>query len=139
MTAHALLRRMARYLVGDEHPADRYYNPRLTAAQERTLLRTNYLLLQTAQAALGLIGPDILGIAVEPRPDAVVLHFAVTGRTPEIDEDLKDIADDLLAFLGGGPEQLTDILTQIHVGRPDMTWPGRAHALLYIAKRPDTE
>lgn len=139
MTAHALLRRIARHFVGDDHPADRYYNPALTAAQERALLRRNYLLLQTAQAALGLIGPDILGIAVEPREDTVVLHFAVTERTPEVEEDIQDIADDLEAFLGGGPEQLSEILTQIQIGRPDTAWPGRAHALLYIAKRPNTE
>ncbi|WP_370353409.1 hypothetical protein [Catenulispora sp. EB89] len=122
-----------------DHPAQQYYNPHLTAAEERTLLRRNYLLLMTGQAALGLIGPDILGIAVEPRPDAVGLHFAVADRTPEVEEDTQHITDDLEVFLGGGPDQRSRILTQIHVGRPDTAWPGRAHALLYIAKLPEAE
>lgn len=139
MTAHALLRRIARYLVGDDHPADRYSNPRLTADQERALLRTNYLLLQAGQAALGLIGPDLLGIAVEPRPDDVILHFAVAEHTDEAAEAIQDIADNLMTLLNPGPEMLSAIDTQIHVGHPDTTWPGRAHALLYIAKRPTAE
>lgn len=139
MTAHARLRRIARYLVGDDHPADLYFNPRLTAAEERTLLRRNYLLLQTGQAALGLIGPDILGIAVEPRPDDVILHFAVAEHTEQVAQDIQDIADDLVMLLNPGPEMLSTIDTQIHVGRPATNWPGRTHALLYIAKRPNTE
>lgn len=117
-----------------DHPARQYYNPRLTAADERILLRRNYLLLMAGQAALGLIGPDIVGVAVEPRPDAVALHFAVAKRTPEAEEDIQDIADDLAVYLGGGPDQRSRILTQIHVGRPDAGWPGYTHALLYIAK-----
>lgn len=136
MTAHTLLRRIARYLVGDDHPADLYSNPRLTAAEERALLRRNYLLLQTGQAALGLIGPDILGIAVEPRRDDVVLHFAVAEHTEQVAQDIQDIADDLVVLLNPGPEMLSAIDTQIHVGRPDGSWPGRTHAVLYLAKGP---
>ncbi|MFC7266733.1 MULTISPECIES: hypothetical protein [Streptomyces] len=118
-----------------DHPAEQYYNPHLTAAEVHVLLRRNYLLLQAGQAALGLIGHDVLGIAVEPRPDAVVLHFAVAGRNAEVDEDLDDIAFELEAFLGGGPEQRSEIITEVYVGPPDSTWSGRPHALLYLAKR----
>ncbi|WIX93235.1 hypothetical protein [Amycolatopsis sp. DG1A-15b] len=117
-----------------DHPARQYYNPSLTASEERTLLRRNYLLLQTGQAALGLIGPDMLAIAVEAQPEAIVLHFAVAAHTTEIDEDINDIAFELDALLGGGPEQSSGITTQIHLGQPDNTWPGGAHALLYCAK-----
>ncbi|WP_238014203.1 hypothetical protein KZZ52_11960 [Dactylosporangium sp. AC04546] len=95
-----------------EHPAQQYYNPNLTGAEERALLRRNYLVLQTGQAALGLIGPDMLGIAVEAQPDAVVLHFAIAIRTAETEEDI----------------------SLAHVGQPDDTWPGGPHALLYLAK-----
>ena len=49
-----------------DHPARQYFNPHLTAAEERTLLRRNYLLLTAGQAAPGLIGSGIFGIAVEP-------------------------------------------------------------------------
>lgn len=74
--------------------------------EERVLLRRNYLLNQTGQAALGLIGPHLRGIAVEPRPDAIVLHFAITARTAEVEEDLDDIIFELEVFLGGGPEHV---------------------------------
>ncbi|MFB8201245.1 SigE family RNA polymerase sigma factor [Kitasatospora purpeofusca] len=57
------------------NPGRQYYRPNLTAAEERALLRRNYLVLMTGQVTLGLIAEDI-GIAVEGRPDTVVLHFA---------------------------------------------------------------
>jgi hypothetical protein len=117
-----------------DHPARQYYNPSLTAGEERTLLRRNYLLLQTGQAALGLIGPDMLAIAVEAQPDAIVLHFAVAAHTTEIGEDIDDIAFELEALLVGGPEHLSGITTRIHLGQPDNTWSGGSHALLYRAK-----
>jgi hypothetical protein len=116
------------------HPAQQYYNPDLTEDEERALLRRNYLLLQTSQAALGLISADILALAVEPRPDAVVIHAAVSRDTPEIAEDLTDIAADLEACLSGGPDQNSTITTQVHIGPPDATWPGYTQALLYVAK-----
>ncbi|MFJ4851646.1 hypothetical protein [Streptomyces sp. NPDC088733] len=66
------------------HPAQQYYNPDLTDEEEGALLRRNYLLLMTAQAALGLIGPDLLGLAVEPRQGEVVIHAAIRKETPEV-------------------------------------------------------
>jgi hypothetical protein len=116
------------------HPAQQYYNPDITAEQERALLRRNYLLLQISQAARGLISREILGIAVEPRPEAVVIHAAVSQETPALAEDLSDIVFELEALLGGGPEQRSLITTQIYVGQPDPTWPGFTHAVLYQAK-----
>lgn len=100
------------------HPAQQYYNPELTEDEVRALLRRNHLLLQTSQAALGLISADILALAVEPRPDAVVIHTAVSRNTPELAEDLDDIAFELEAFLAGGPEQSSTVTTRIHLGPP---------------------
>ena len=117
-------------------PAAQYNNADLTAEQERTLLRRNYLLLMTGQAALGRIGPDILGIAVEPRPGAVVIHIAARQKSAEVAEDLADLTGDLGAFLAGGPEQHSTITTDLHIGQADSAWPGRQHALLYLAKTP---
>ncbi len=117
-----------------DNPGRQYYHPNLTAAEERALLRRNYLVLMTGQAALGLIAEDMLGIAVEGRPDTVVLHFAVTTRTAEIDEDIDDIAFELRTFFADGPEQHSPITSRVHVGQPDATWPGRSHALTYLAK-----
>ncbi|MFH9355645.1 hypothetical protein [Kitasatospora sp. NPDC017646] len=91
-------------------------------------------MLQTGQATLGVIGPDTLGIAVEAGSDVIVLHFAIATRTAEIQEDIEDVAFELETFLSGGPEQHSQIVSQVHVGQPDDTWPGRSHALLYLAK-----
>jgi hypothetical protein len=117
-----------------DHPGRQCYSPHLTPVEERALLRRNYLLLQAGQAALGLIGPNLLGIAVEPRTDAVVLHFAIAVHTAEVDGDSEDIFFELDASLSGGPEEHSELKTQIHVGQPDDTWVGRSHALLYLAK-----
>lgn len=132
--AKNLLRRVIRWAAEMPHPAEQYYSPHLSLGEERALLRLHYLLLQTGQAALGLIGPDVLGIAVEPRFDEVILHVAATAHTETLDEDVNDIVDDLIAFLAGGPERLTRISTQIHSGAADLSWPGRSHPLLYLAK-----
>lgn len=129
-----LLRRMVRWAAEQPHPARQYYNPDLSLSEECALLRRNYLLLQTGQAALGLIGPDVLGIAVEPRHDEVILHIAAASRTEALDEDLADMTGDLDAYLSDGPEHLTRISVQVHVGTADDTWPGRAHALLFLVK-----
>ncbi|MGX1809433.1 hypothetical protein ACWIGI_27250 [Nocardia sp. NPDC055321] len=116
------------------HPGSQYYNPDLTPNEIDTLLRTNYLLLQVSQAALGLISSEIVGMAVEPRPGAVVIHVAARRETPALAEDLDDIVGDLEAFLSGGPEQNTVIITEVHLGWPDATWTGGSYAPFYIAK-----
>ena len=85
------------------HPAEQYYNLRL-GDEEKALLRRNYLLLMTGQAALGLIGPDVLGIALELRAQAVVLHVAALQETAELAEDIAEIVCELEAYLSGGPE-----------------------------------
>jgi len=132
------LRRVAHRVAQIPHPIEQYYNPRLTPTQQRALMRTNYLLLQTGQAALGLIGPNMLGIAVEPRTDdLIVLHFAIAAHAAEIEEDIENIVGELEAFLGGGPEGCSGISIEVHTGQPDHAWPGRSHALLYTAKPTD--
>ncbi|MFD5143084.1 hypothetical protein [Streptomyces sp. NPDC058401] len=117
-----------------DHPARQYYNPEITATEERDLLRRNYLLIQTGQASLGLIGPDVLGIAVEPRPEEIILHFALAALTAEVEEDVEDIVFELAVFLAGGPEQRSKITTELHVGDPHTTWNSPRYAVLYRAK-----
>jgi len=134
MTSPQQARCVDRYPSTVDHPARQYYNPHLTPDEERALLRRNYLLLHAGQATLGLIGSNLLAIAVEPGPSAIVLHFAIAAHTTEVDEDIEDIFFQLDATLSGGPEEHSELKTQIHVGQPDDTWPGRSHALLYLAK-----
>ncbi|MEY9932556.1 hypothetical protein ABH926_007207 [Catenulispora sp. GP43] len=132
--AKNLLRRIIRWAAEMPHPAEQYYSPKLSLSEERALLRRNYLLLMTGHAALGLIGPEIRGIAIETRPDDIILHIAATADTETLREDINVITDDLDAYLVSGPEHLTPISTQIHVGQADTSWSGRAHDLLYLAK-----
>lgn len=130
-----LLRRLVRWASEAPHPAEQYYSANLSLSEERDLMRRNYLLLQTGQAALGLIGPEVIGIAVEARPDEIVIHVAVTEVTEAVDEDVAELALGLELLLNSGPEQLTNISTVIHLGPPDPAWPGHAHDILYRAKR----
>ncbi|MEU8074899.1 hypothetical protein AB0B31_05570 [Catellatospora citrea] len=123
--------------VSTGHPAGQFHHPELNPDQEQTLLRRNYLLLQVGQASLGLIGRDVLGLAVEPRPGGIVLHLAVRQETREVAEDVDDICFELEAFLAGGPEQRSCVSTRIYVGPADKDWPGSAHALLFLAKLAD--
>ncbi|MTE21435.1 hypothetical protein F0L17_20425 [Streptomyces sp. TRM43335] len=117
------------------HPADRYYAPNLTPDEVRAQLRRDHLLLRACQASLGLVGRDVLGLAVEPRPGEVVLHAAVVRETPDAVRDLHDIASELKLLLVGGPDDRSDITTQVHVGLPcPASWPGHDHALVYLAK-----
>lgn len=117
------------------HPADQYYAPNRPRDEVRAQLRRDQLRLRACQASLGLVGRDVLGLAVEPRQDEVVLHAAVVRETPEAVRDLHDIAAELKLLLVGGPDDRSDITTQVHVGLPcPATWPGHDHALVYLAK-----
>ncbi|MFD6156533.1 hypothetical protein ACFWF7_18345 [Nocardia sp. NPDC060256] len=116
------------------YPGSQYYNPDLTPDERDALLRRNYLLLAVSQAALGLLGREVVGMAVEPRPGEVVIHVAVTRETSALAEDLVEIVGDLEAFLSGGPEQGSVITTQVHLGWPDAVWHTGSYAPFYIAK-----
>jgi len=115
------------------HPAEQYFNSRLGTDDQEALLRRSYMLLMTGQAALGLIGPDVLGIALELRAQAVVLHVAALQDTAELAEDVAQIVFELEAYLSGGPEGDSVISTVLSVGAPDSKWSAR-YAPLYIAK-----
>ncbi|HEY6738074.1 MAG TPA: hypothetical protein VI076_04435 [Actinopolymorphaceae bacterium] len=98
---------------------------------ESTVDQENRVVLYTVQALLGLISEDIKAIAVESRPERVVLHFAVTHRTEELDEDISDILFELEALFSGESPELE---SEVYVGTPGDDWPGRRHRLLYWAK-----
>jgi hypothetical protein len=123
------------YRTRMRHPAELYYAPGLPPDEVRALLRRDQLLLRTCQAALGRVGGDVLGLSVEPRPGEVVIHAAVARETPEVAEDLCDIASELELLLMGGPDDRSDITVQVHVGPPCPTdWPGYGHAVIHLAK-----
>ncbi len=74
-----------------------------THSDRRARPTTEELSAASNRSALGLIGPDLLEIAVEPRPDTVILRFAIAARTTEVQEDLDDSIIELEVFLGGDP------------------------------------
>jgi hypothetical protein len=94
----------------------------------------NGLVLDALQASLGLVSPGMKAIAVLLDVDRIVLHFAVSERSPDIDEDIDDIAFELDALREGS----IAIVTEVHVGVPDASWSGRAGRLVYLAKGADT-
>lgn len=118
------------------HPFSNYMNPDLGAEELAALVRRNFLVLQAVQAALGLVGPGILGLAVEPLPDEIVIHAAIEKNTPELSEDLNDIIDDLEALLAGGPDSDSRIRLQLHHGHPGQAWHNDSWASFYISKPP---
>ena len=95
-----------------------------------SLDRENALVLDVVQAALGLISPRLRAIALRLDRDEASLHVAVTERTPQVDEDV-----DRLVFEF---EALQDVPVKVeavvHVGAPDLGWPGRAGRLVYLAQ-----
>jgi hypothetical protein len=111
-----------------------YYDPNLSPEEWRALARRNFLVLMAGQAALGLISPDVVGVAVEPGTDEVVLHVAVLRRTPELHEDLNDLVGDFEGLLYGSPEPWSKVTLKVYEGPPDAAWPGRSHALVFMAK-----
>ena len=86
------------------------------------------------RAALGLIGPDLVGIAIEPNAGGIVLHIAALRSTAELADDIAEMVSIIEAYLAGGPEQDSTITTNLHIGQPDLSWAGRQHDLLFVAK-----
>lgn len=98
------------------------------------LERENALVLDTVQAALGLISVPMRAISVQVTPERVILHFALRERNADVDEDIVDVLADLEA-LQDGPMRME---ATVHVGAPDSSWAGRAGRFVYWAKEADS-
>lgn len=94
----------------------RFYNPDLTPAEVEALDWANFLVVQTVQAFLGDISPNVLAVAVEPTEEAVTVHVALGARSAKDDDAVAGALDDLDALLGGK----TGIDVSITYGRPDV-------------------
>ena len=92
--------------------------------------RENFLVLQTLQASLGLISPEISGISIQLDGERIVLYFAVRHGAAELEEDVEDIIFELDALLGGK----IPLEARVYEGRPNSDWPGRQYRLIYLAK-----
>ena len=104
------------------------------------LLWQHYVHAQVGAASLGLIGEELLAIAVQIGEGSVTLHVVVSQRTDEVLEDIDDICFDLDVLLDGH----TKITAEVSVGfDADSAWrhrhgPDGLQALgihaVYIAK-----
>ncbi|WP_143193891.1 hypothetical protein [Micromonospora sp. CB01531] len=114
--------------ANDEHPE---ITPEADGDLER--IRRNETVLEAVQVSLGLIGPDVLGIAVESRSDGVTFHVALARRTAEADEDIEDmIADYEARTLGYVPSEFT-IDAAVTVEDTGPQWRGRRWSVIYLA------
>ena len=76
------------------------------------LLWQHYVHAQTAQASRGLIGHDVLALAVEIGEGSVTLHAVVSQRTDEVLEDIDDVCSELDVLLDGH----TLITAEVYLG-----------------------
>ena len=89
----------------------------------------NHLVLMTTQAAIGLIGPGWLAIAVGASDQEIIVYAAIEAETDDDRDDLQELVADLGAFLEGGPDAGTPIRLVVHVGPIAATlWPAQAAA-----------
>ena len=96
-----------------------------------SLLWMHYVHAQTAAAACGLIGPDLLALTVEIGEESVALRAVVSEPTDDVVEDLEEICFSLDVLLGGHAA----ITSEISVGfGPVGSWPPPGANRLYVAK-----
>lgn len=83
-----------------------------------SLAGANYIVAQTARAAVGLIGAGIKAVGCEAHADGVTLHFAIISRVETEREDIEEIAFELDVLLEGH----TPIATHVHEGVSTLDW-----------------
>jgi hypothetical protein len=91
----------------------------------------NSLVLNVLQGTFGLISERIKGISIKVDPDGLMIYFAVSPLTAEVEEDIDQIAGDAEAFGGiNGP----DVRYEIYDGAADARWPGFENRMIFRAK-----
>lgn len=109
----------------------RFYNPDLTPTEVEALDWANYLVVQTVQAFLGDISPNVLAVAVEPSEESVTIHVALGAKSAMDESAVADALDDLDALLGGK----TPIDRSITYGRPDVhQWQSVGKRFVFLAR-----
>lgn len=109
----------------------RFYNPDLSPDEVEALDWANFLLVQTAQAFLGTIGDNFQAIAVEPSPDAAVVHVALEQPSPADEEEIADAVAELDVLLGGRAR----LSLSVTYGRPDFReWSPPSKRLLFLKR-----
>jgi hypothetical protein len=83
-----------------------------------------YVVEQAVGASLGLIGPDVLGLAVEVRKDGVIFHVALFRRSKRADDDIEDMVFEFDALTAGDMEGGIPWSVAITVGGLSPRWDG---------------
>lgn len=91
----------------------------------------NHVVLMVGQALLGLVSPEMRGVAVEFDGESVTVHFAVTQLDDELREDIDEVVADVEGLLW--PET-PDVRSRTFHGSSGPGWEGRSHRLVYLAK-----
>jgi hypothetical protein len=87
--------------------------------------------LTTVQALLGMVPPELKGVALQFSGDDITIHLAVAVVYDSLEEDIDDIVSDMEGLLL--PESPT-ITTTVHVGSARTGWDGRKYRLVFLAK-----
>lgn len=95
----------------------------------------NVAVLLLVSAMIGYVSRGVQAISLEVLPGRVVLYFAATERTVEIEEDVTEIADELVTgYESGFDGPSPTVETDIYVGLVDDGWPGRKKRFVYWSK-----
>ncbi len=70
-------------------------------ADQAALDWSNYVVGEAVQASLGLIGPEVLGIAVEVQKSGMTFHVTLVKQTTQADEDIEDMVFEFDARTAG--------------------------------------
>jgi hypothetical protein len=101
-------------------------------ANHAALEWSNYVVGQAMQASLGLVGPDVLGIAVEIRNDGVTFHVALFRHTAQADEDIEDMVFEFDALTAGVGEGGIPWDVAITVGDFGPNWDGNELRRIFL-------
>ncbi len=107
-------------------------NPELSPQERAQLDRENVAVLMVGQALLGMISPNILGVAVDASdPLYLTIHFAIRELDDELQQDIDDISGDVYGWYG---QDIDEVFVKIAVGPLSDVWEGNGHRQVFRMK-----
>lgn len=84
------------------------------------------------QASVGLLGPELLGVSVEVKPQRVVIHACISEDNHLVDDDLSELVSDVESATVGLLDK--DVVFEVvkYLGDTDEEWPGYLHRRIYL-------
>lgn len=84
------------------------------------------------QASQGLIGPEVLGVSVEAKPEEIVVHVCLREENEAVTEDLDDLMSEFDALQVGTVEPEVRVSIVKYLGNTDRRWPGYLHRRIFL-------